>query len=87
MKKPLLWVFTCAVAWSVIGCNVGMTPSGGSDAEVKAAFDKLPLEDRAKSILSSPAPMDFKKKRIEAMYAKEGKKVPDGMFGGAGAMQ
>jgi hypothetical protein len=87
MNKPLLLALACTAALSVIGCNMGMTPSGGSDTEVKAAFDKLPLEDRAKSILSSPAPMDAKKKKIEEMYAKEGKKVPDSLFNGAGAMQ
>lgn len=87
MKKPLVILLACAGVLSVVGCNIGMTPSGGTDAEVKAAFDKLPLEDRAKSILSSPAPMDFKRKRIEEMYAKEGKKVPETLFNGAGSMQ
>jgi hypothetical protein len=82
MKKPLLAVLVCAAAWSLIGCNIGVTPGGGSDADVKAAFDKMPLEERAKSLMSSPASMDFKKKKIEEMYAKEGKKVPDNMFGG-----
>jgi hypothetical protein len=60
----------------LVGCNVGMSPAGGSPEEVKADFDKLPLEVRAKSIMSSPATAEFKAERIKEMYAKEGKEVP-----------
>ena len=77
MNIKLVPALSVAVmALGLVGCNVGMTPSGGSDAEIKAAFDKQPLEVRAKSIMSSPATMDYKIQRIKEMYAKEGKEVP-----------
>ncbi len=65
-----------AVAWLTAGCNVGMTPSGGSDAQVKAAYDAMPIDERAKVQMASPAPLEQKLKRIQDMYAKEGKPVP-----------
>ena len=80
----LIAIAACVVSIVIVGCNVGMTPAGGSEAEIKAAFDKMPLEDRAKSILSSPAPMDFKVQRIKEMYAKEGKEVPPDLLKGSG---
>ncbi|MEZ0325356.1 MAG: hypothetical protein ACAH95_05580 [Fimbriimonas sp.] len=61
-----------------------MAPSGGSPEEVKSAFDKLPIEERAKSIMSSPATAEFKAQRIKEMYAKEGKEVPPDLLKGAG---
>lgn len=65
------------------GCNIGMTESGGSPEEVKQAFDKLPLEERAKSIMASPASEEFKKQRIKEMYEKEGKTPPADISGGS----
>ena len=85
MIKIISAVFVCAIAFSLSGCDIGSAPSGGSDTQVKAAFDKLPIEERAKTIMGSPAPMEHKKQMIEQMYAKEGKKVPDNMFGGNAA--
>jgi len=58
------------------GCNVGMTPSGGSDAQVRAGMDALPLDQQAKIIMMSPAPMEHKMKQIQDAYAKAGKPVP-----------
>jgi len=67
----------CAIGWLLVGCDkIGQTPGGGSDADVKAAFDKLPIEKRVKIEMMSPAPMDMKRQRIKDMYAKEGKPVP-----------
>jgi hypothetical protein len=62
-----------------------MAPEGGSADEVKAAFDKQPLDVRAKQIMSSPAPQEFKMQRIKDMYAKEGKEVPADLLKGGGA--
>ncbi len=69
-------VGAAVVASALTGCNVGMAPAGGSDAEVKAFFDKQPLDVRAKQTMASPAPYDFKIKKIKEMYQKEGKEVP-----------
>ena len=70
-----------AIAWVLIGCDkIGQTPPGGSDEEVKAFFDKQPLDVRAKEIMSSPATMEFKANRIKEMYKKEGKEVPPGIL-------
>jgi len=71
--------FTLAVGLASLmlaGCNVGTTAAGGSDEEVKAAFDAQPIDVRAKQIMGSPAPTDFKLNRIKEMYEKEGKPVP-----------
>ena len=77
MKKSLsLLSIAVGICSAMGGCNVGMAPSGGSEAEIKAAFDKQPLEERAKSILGSPASIEFKTQRIKEMYDKEGKEVP-----------
>ena len=66
------------MAWLVAGCDkIGQTPGGGSDAQVKAAFDAMPLDERAKLIMGSPMPYKDKMQRISDMYAKEGKKPPD----------
>lgn len=53
-----------------------MAPSGGSNEEVKAAFDKMPLEEQVKLINSSSMPADQKKARIEEAYKKAGKTPP-----------
>ena len=74
-----LGIKICALAivgCSMFGCSVGMAPSGGSPEEVKAAFDKMPLEERVKLTRSSSMPADAKKKKIDEMYAKEGISPP-----------
>ncbi len=88
IKKLASILCVCSVVWVLAGCEkVGQTPAGGSDAEVKAAFDKLPIEERAKAVMGTPAPMDFKVKKITEMYKKEGKEPPaDLIKGGGGAM-
>lgn len=53
-----------------------MAPEGGSNEEIKAAFNSQPLEERAKFLLNSPMPAADKKKKIEDMYKAEGKEVP-----------
>lgn len=62
---------------SLIGCNAGMAPSGGSPEDVKAAFDKMPLEERVKLTNASSMPADAKKQKIAEMYQKEGKTPPE----------
>ena len=80
-------LLVCAIGGVLVGCDkIGQAPSGGSDQEVKDAFDKLPLDVRAKSIMGSQAPMDFKMKKIKDMYAKEGKPVPPELMQGGGAI-
>jgi hypothetical protein len=88
LKRAISILSLVAAVWSVIGCDsVGQTKLGGSDADVKAAFDKLPIEERAKTIMGSPASMEFKQQKIKEMYAKEGKEPPaDIMSKGGGAM-
>ena len=87
IKKTSFLFLACAIASLVVGCSsIGQTPAGGSDAEVRAAFDKQPLDVRAKEIMGSPAPMDYKVKRIKDMYAKEGKPVPPELLQGGGAV-
>jgi hypothetical protein len=83
-KKALAMVTVCSIGSAMIGCNVGVTPPGGSDSDVKAAFDKQPIEVRARETMGSPAPLDFKLNRIKEMYKKEGKPVPP-EFQGAGS--
>ena len=74
----------CIAAIGLGGCaNIGSTPSGGSDAQVKAAFDNLPLDQQVKSIMSSPAPQAHKEEMIRKAYAKAGKEVPADLFGSA----
>lgn len=85
-KKSVFILGACFAAWMVAGCNIGQTPPGGSDAEVKAFFDKQPLDVRAKQTMSSPAPLEQKIARIKEMYKKEGKEVPaEYLQGGATA--
>lgn len=73
------------IGCSLIGCNAGMAPTGASPADVKVAFDNLPLEERVKLTNSSSMPAEDKKKRIAEMYQKEGKTPPEegGTPGGA----
>ena len=66
------------VGCSLFGCSgVGNAPSGGSAEEVKAAFDKMPLEEQVKLTNSSSMPADAKKKKIAELYQKAGKIPPD----------
>ena len=53
-----------------------MAPSGGSNEEVKAAFDKMPLEEQVKLVNSSSMPADAKKAKIDEIYKKAGKTPP-----------
>jgi hypothetical protein len=89
-NRCLKTLIACCVVASMIGCDkIGQTPAGGSDAEVKAAFDKAPIEERVKITMGSPAPAADKLARIKDMYAKEGKQVPkeieDQLSGGGGS--
>ena len=44
---------------------------------MKATFDKLPLDERAKMLIDAPGPMDDgKKSKVREIYTKEGKTVP-----------
>jgi len=73
MRKALLLALIPMV---LIACNAGNAPTGGSDEEIKATFDKMPLEDKAKFYMNSPMPLADKKKKIEEAYQKDGKPVP-----------
>ncbi len=67
----------------LIGCeNVGNAPSGGSEEESKRVFDAQPLEAKVQFYMNSPMPMADKKKKIEELYEKEGKPMPDNIFSG-----
>ena len=72
-------------AGGLSGCNAGMAAEGGSPEEVKAAFDAQPLDVRARQVMSSPAPMDYKIQRVKDMYQKEGKEVPADILQGGGS--
>lgn len=84
MKSLAIIAIAVASSFLLMGCSIGMAPSGGSNEQVKAEFDKLPLEDRAKSIMSSPATQEFKMQKIKEMYAKEGKEPPADLFNDMG---
>lgn len=70
-------VFVCIAAGCLVACNAGVAPAGGSAEDVKAAFDKLPLEERVKLTNSSSMPAEAKKQKIAEMYQKEGKTPPE----------
>jgi hypothetical protein len=82
-NKFFLLIALCAVALSGTGCDkIGQTPAGGSDADVKAKFDSMPLEERAKAIMGSPMPATQKAQKIKEIYAKAGKPVPENLPSG-----
>ncbi|MBI1333967.1 MAG: hypothetical protein JST12_12100 [Armatimonadetes bacterium] len=84
IKLNLQVLALCTIAACVVGCSMGMAPSGGSNEEVKAAFDKMPVEEQVKLINGSSMPADAKKKRIEELYQKAGKTPPpEVLTGGA----
>ena len=76
---------TLVAGCSLVGCGVGMTPAGGSAEDVKAAFDKMPLEERVRLTNASSIPAEAKKNKIAEMYQKEGKTPPDASGSTAGA--
>jgi hypothetical protein len=78
MSSNRLKILSAAViGCSLFGCNAGMAPTGASPDDVKAAFDKLPLEKRVELTNSSSMPAEEKKKKIAEMYQKEGKTPPE----------
>ena len=51
------------------GCsNIGNAPSGESSSDMKAAFDKLPLDDKANQLLDAPGPLPDKVTKIKGWY-------------------
>jgi len=67
----------------LIGCeSVGNAPTGGSEEESKRVFDAQPLEAKVQFYMNSPMPLEDKKKKIEELYQKEGKPMPDNIFSG-----
>ncbi len=79
MKKTqlILGIASLTVAAAALsGCSVGMAPSGGSAEDVKAAFDKMSMEDQIKVTKEANIPADAKKKKLEEIYAKFGKTPP-----------
>jgi hypothetical protein len=54
-----------------------MSPAGASQDEAKAAYDKLPVEERAKQLMALPGTQADKLAKVKAMYEKEGKTMPE----------
>jgi hypothetical protein len=81
IKKIIL---ASLVVVSITGCNAGMSPAGGSNEEIKAAYDALPIEERVKIINSSGMPAEDKKAKIAELYKKEGKEPPADVLSGGG---
>ncbi len=73
MKKHILAIIA---PLAIVGCNVGNAPAGGSEAETKAVFDSMSVEEQAKFYMNSPMPLEAKKKKVEEAYQKAGKQVP-----------
>jgi hypothetical protein len=75
-------VALCAVC---AGCNIGNAPPGASNAEMKAVFDKKPIEERAKIYMSGQGTLADKQQRIKALYQAEGKVAPPEVLNPSGA--
>ncbi len=54
-------VVLCAVC---AGCNIGNAPPGAGPEEMKAVFDKKPIEERAKIYMSGQGTLEDKQQRI-----------------------
>ncbi|RYG26827.1 hypothetical protein EON82_01690 [bacterium] len=59
----------------LVGCNVGNAPETMSEADVKAAIDKMSPQEQIDYINRSPLTPDEKKKRIADLEAKSGAKA------------
>ena len=87
MKKTFLFAL---VPLTLLGCNAGNAPAGGSDEEIKSTFESMSVEDKAKFYMNSPMPTADKRKKIEEAYQKAGKPVPpelESQLGGGAAPQ
>ena|ERR1700722_9269054 len=85
-RIPLTLMTGLAVMACVLssGCgNIGNGAPGASTDEMKADFDKKPIEERAKILMSLPGPLSDKQDKIKAMYAKEGKTAPPEILNGS----
>lgn len=79
MKKNVLIFLALGLTSAFLsqGCqDIGSTPAGASQTDMKSAFDKLSLDERAKMLMDRPGPMEDKVKHITEMYKKEGKEPP-----------
>jgi len=75
MRNLFFGLILTVAGLSLLGCgDIGAAPAGASSDEMKATFDKLPVDERAKMLLDASGPMDDKVKRVRALYEKEGKK-------------
>ena len=75
-KKSIAILTVCISTSLLVGCNAGMAPSGGSNEEVKAAFEKMPVDEQIKLVQSSSMPAEAKKAKIDEIYKKAGKTPP-----------
>ena len=66
-------VLTVVVGCSILGCNVGTSPAGGSTEDVKEAFNKMPQEEQLKVVRAANMPADKKREKIAELYKKAGK--------------
>ena len=58
------------------GCGIGNAPAGASNDQLKAQFDKLPLEKRAQVIMSFPGRHEDKVEKVKALYKAAGQEAP-----------
>lgn len=63
---------------SSVGCsNIGGSPPGASQEQMKATFDSQTPEIKAQMILDAPGDAAQKASHIKDIFAKAGKPVPD----------
>jgi hypothetical protein len=82
IKTEARQTLLCLVAISLVGCNVGMAPSGGDKAQVEANFKQLDPQEQIRIIQSSPAPPDRKASLIKDIETKYGVKAATGPVAG-----
>ena len=86
MKQRFLKVLTTALcAVFVLGCNVGMAPSGMNNDDAKAAIAKMTPEQKIKAIASSPMAGPEKQKQFEQIERETGVKASDVLGGNQGS--
>ena len=73
------------VGCSLIGCGVGMSPAGGSNEDIKSAYENMPLDKKIELINSKGIPAEKKKEMITEAYRKAGKTPPAESAAPAGA--
>lgn len=72
MLRKSLSLFIAAPAFLVVGCNVGMAPTGPSVSEIQSTIAKKPIAEQIKLIQNSPMPAEEKARRIKELQEKSG---------------